>query len=85
MKILSKPIPKIVLFSATKVGASILIFLVFTYESGDKKIQEFLILIFRDFFSGLASHLRGLTQLVHPAGVKHLSLQSTGSKINNIL
>jgi hypothetical protein len=29
--------------------------------------------------------LRGLTQLVHPAGVERLSLQSTGSKINSVL
>jgi hypothetical protein len=31
-----------------------------------------------------ASHLRGLTLLVHPAGVERLSLQSMSSKINSI-
>ena len=32
-----------------------------------------------------ASLLRGLTQLVHPAGVEPLSLQSTGSKTISFL
>ena len=31
------------------------------------------------------SDLWGLTQLVHPAGVKRLPLQSTGSNINSLL